>query len=117
MKEIKTTDENVTSLDLNLTASQDKALQDAIEHITYWDIYRYKKDYPTYRLVNLTIDQTKYGDIWVSLQTDNGKPGTVGTLFPKTYFFKIGRRGGYSCYNGNQKKVTGNRALNNRSYS
>jgi hypothetical protein len=101
-----------TTADMEMTPSQ----LDALEHA----ILRKMKDNARcgqYRLRSLEVSITDYGTVILSLETDNGKPGTFGYSWPSHHHLFIGRNGGYRCWRKSKrakhglKNVTGWRAL------
>lgn len=116
--EIKVTQSSKkTTLDLAMTDSQEKAIQNGIIRIMFNE-RRYLR--PGYKKVlrDLHITQLDHGSISVWMKIDNDKPGTFGHTYPTIRHFFVGKRGGYTCFSNDKKRknnktgrVTGWKAL------
>jgi len=93
-KEIKCTWKNEnTTLDLEMTPSQEKALEFAI-----LKIWKNNQKTGHRRIKTMNIEITYYGTIILYLSSDNNKPGTFGYAYPTYNHLFIGKKGGYTCY-------------------
>ncbi len=100
-------DNNKTTLDLNLTNAQEDALEHAII-----SIFKHNSHGPGYRIREMDITRMEYNNsLHLTMVVDNGKPGTLGYIWPSWASLFIGVRGGYSCYNDKGKQTNGWRAL------
>ena len=102
------------SHEIEMTPAQERALEYAVRKVfDYLSLRRM----PGYQLRSLTLEETKFGGgIWMSMEVDNGKPGTLGFDCPHSAFLHIGKRGGYTAYRNQRgkdksKKYTGREAL------
>ena len=102
----------ICSTDLNLTNSQEQALERAIIQI-----FRNNAITPNYTLRRLEISQSEWGTVSLSMTIDNGMPGTVGHIFPINAHLFVGPRGGYTCYDRDGRRTTGRHALIYCAYS
>jgi len=81
-----------TTSDLDMSKSQFKALEHAIHDIKDNDFMQ-----GSVNIRDLRVTITSYGKIILLMQTDNGKPGTIGHIYYNQHQLFIGRKGGYSC--------------------
>lgn len=88
-----------TTADLKMTKSQERELERAILYV--WRSNRLSNNY---RLRRLRIRTAYGGALQVSMDIDNGLPGTLGYEMPTHACFFVGPRGGFSCYRYSKKE-------------
>lgn len=97
---------------IEMTETQEKKLESAIISLVHQQVIRMNtRKVDSYRVKKIEVRQIKTGDIALIMEFDNGKPGTLGYNFFSYIQLFIGKRGGYSAYNNEAKRVRGRKAL------
>ncbi len=97
----------LTSANMKMTPSQEKAIERGILHVMGDQNWLYHRKKVTNRikfLRKLELTPLAYGAISVYMIMDNGKPGTLGYTMPDTAHFFVGKKGGYTCYSQLKKR-------------
>ena len=97
---------------IEMTPKQEQKLESAILVLVHREVKKMNsRVIDAYRVKEIEVRQIDSGHIALFMQFDNGKPGTLGyNQFSYIQLF-VGRRGGYSAYDQNAKRVRGIKAL------
>ena len=93
--------------EMSMTKSQERALEYAILKLVDGEV---KRMGDTYRVKACRVEKIDYEIISLYMEFDNGKPGTFGYSFPTIAHLFVGKKGGYSTYEG-IKRIEGRKAL------